>query len=692
MKRKLIYIALVLGGVFTSCDDFLTTESESRFVPDELFANESYIRNAMMGAYTSFGSSGLNSPVPYDLGIPGSDIEYGPEPYAVGGRYEISQLYPNNTVTISGAGQGSWNNLYASINRMNESLRTLENSPLYQEADKSKASMMTHYHGELITMRAVLYYELTRNWGDVPFFVAPPLSESEYVVTDRNIIQETLIEQLIAIESLMLDRSNVPENVERITKGFVQGMIARIALLRGGYSLRPAGYTGDGTVIQNDPKWGKMLRRNDWTEYYKIAHTYLKKVYDSGQYALITVDPRTPGDRFNNPFQYVFQQQMDLALSSESIFEISNRQNGGNSEWGFAFGRISNTVGSGYPAQSYGQVRFTPAFYYGSYDPADQRRDVTITMVGQNGFGGEVLYEIANKGSGHVKGGLGLNKWDVSRMAKPITAMRRSGINNCYMRMGDIQLLLAECEATLAQAGEGGYSLATAIEYMRPIRQRAFQANGAATVQAKVTDYLAALTTADQVVEAVRNERMWELAGEGYRKHDLIRWGIYADKIVAARTEWSRLIKEVQAKGYASFENGNELPDYIYFKYVQKEDLPAGFIKLTATCTVPDDGSELHALSFPGWRGNYDGWGDGANNPVHAAVKGLFKRLDATPEGYIRHVWASGWYPTFDWADFFAGYSDADYASNKPPRYLVPIPLTTVNKTEIRNEYDFPSE
>jgi hypothetical protein len=690
MKRKIIYIALALGGLFTSCDDFLTTESESRFVPEELFDNEEYLRSAIMGAYTSFRGAGFQLGIPYDLLIPGSDIEYGPEPYAAGGRYEYSHLYPNNTVTITG---GPWNGLFGAVNRMNESIQTLENAALYQEADKTKASMITHYYGELITMRAVLYYELTRLYGDVPFFLAPPLSESEYVLENRDLIQETLIEQLIAIEPLMLDRASVPENVERITKGFVQGMIARIALLRGGYSLRPVDYSGDGTVIQSDGTWGKMVRRTDWKDYYKIAHTYLKKVYDSGQYALITADPRTPTERYNNPFQYIFQQQMDLVLSSESIFEISDPQNVGNSEWGYAFGRFSTTTAAGYPGKAYGQVRFTPAFYYGSYDPVDQRRDVTITALGNNAAGGEVLCEIQNKGSGQVKGGLCLNKWDYSRMSAPLTASRKSGINNCYMRMADIQLLLAECEAVLTQAGEGGYTLSAAIEYMRPIRQRAFQAAGTAAVQAKVTDYLSALSSADEVVEAVRNERMWELAGEGYRKFDLIRWGIYADKIVEARTEWNRLVADVASQGYAAFDNGNVIPDYIYVKYVPKANLPAGFSMLTTTCTVPDDGSELRALSYPGWRGNYAGWNESlARNQVNAAVKGLFERLTDTPAGYTRITWAAGWIPTFQWADFMNGYSDADYAANKPPRYMIPIPVTTINKTEIRNSYGFPNE
>ncbi len=61
---------------------------------------------------------------------------------------------------------------------------------------------------------------------------------------------------------------------ERITKGVVKGLRARIALFRGGYSLRQD---------------GQMKRRADYLNYYQIARDECNDIITSGQH---TLNPR----------------------------------------------------------------------------------------------------------------------------------------------------------------------------------------------------------------------------------------------------------------------------------------------------------------------------------------------------------------------------------------------------------------
>ena len=140
------------------------------------------------------------------------------------------------------------------------------------------------------------------------------------------------------------------------------------------------------TVDANNAFYG---RRTDYEKFYEIAERYLQNCVDNpGTAALYTVDPRAAGSNgqaFGNPYQYVFQQNDNLVLSSESIYEIPETR-GVQTERPYAFGRPSSAGGSNnYPCKNYGQSRFHPTYYYGDFDPNDMRRDVTCTVTGTDG-------------------------------------------------------------------------------------------------------------------------------------------------------------------------------------------------------------------------------------------------------------------------------------------------------------------
>ena len=128
--------------------------------------------------------------------------------------------------------------------------------------------------------------------------------------------------------------------------------------------------------------------------------------------------------------------EADATYADESIYEYPMQQGGGNDGRPYSFGRPSSGGGSNaYPCKSYGQGRINPAFYYGVFDPADKRRDVSVTVTGSTGKGFEKLIPLVpnSKADG---GGLSLSKWDENRQTRPwVEAQRKSGINGPYMRM-----------------------------------------------------------------------------------------------------------------------------------------------------------------------------------------------------------------------------------------------------------------
>ena len=107
-----------------------------------------------------------------------------------------------------------------------------------------------------------------------------------------------------------------------MTRTYVQGLIARMALMEGGYQTRRSDFGNDyykdldGNVLSFE-KAGETSatqcfygRRTDWEKFYKIAETYLTSaVNNSGTTALQVNDPRSSDKKtFGNPYQYVFQQ------------------------------------------------------------------------------------------------------------------------------------------------------------------------------------------------------------------------------------------------------------------------------------------------------------------------------------------------------------------------------------------------
>ena len=76
-------------------------------------------------------------------------------------------------------------------------------------------------YGEVKTLRAMLYLDLIRTWGDVVFVTKPTEATDDFFslgTTDRNVILEYLIDDLIAVEPMMkyavdLDYANIAKRL-----------------------------------------------------------------------------------------------------------------------------------------------------------------------------------------------------------------------------------------------------------------------------------------------------------------------------------------------------------------------------------------------------------------------------------------------------------------------------------------------
>ena len=172
-----------------------------------------------------------------------------------------------------------FNQLFQGIEYANICIDNIPKMDLYSNGTDQQKKQLQRMYGEALTLRAQFYFEAIRNWGDLPAHFSPASALALTIPFPKRVDRDTLYNQLLSdlkmAEDLVPWRNDLgtigdaPD--ERITKGTVKGLRARIALFRGGYSLR-----SDGT----------LKRDADYQTYYQIARDECNDIITSGQHAL----------------------------------------------------------------------------------------------------------------------------------------------------------------------------------------------------------------------------------------------------------------------------------------------------------------------------------------------------------------------------------------------------------------------
>jgi hypothetical protein len=511
---KYILVVLVAIAPLYSCQDYLTVNPVTEFGPDYVFGNVENATRAVLGVYSTLGGDAVygirvSMYYPYD-----NDEMMGQGPATVDNeRRDLAHynVQPSNTQL-----SGPFNQLFSGVERANICIYYIPKMAGYDGDAELK-----RLHGEALTLRAVLYQELIRNWGDVPAQFEPSSFVSDLFLpkTDRDEIYTQILSDLETAEALVPWRTEVTGSNERITQGYVHGLRARIALAAGGYSLR-----SDGT----------MQRPANYLEFYQIAKDEAKAVMDKGDHKL------------NPSFQAIFKDAIGAHTeepNGEILFEVGmsggNSANG-DSKLGYYNGPQWNVDVSGVGNAA---LSILPTTFY-SYDPADKRRDVTCAVYNLNQdltVVGRTLAQIAD--------GKFRRDWTANpSMVLSGPAVQYFGLNWPMMRYSDVLLMFAEADNELNGPTPEAY------EAINQVRRRGF--NKPITTPDATVD-LAGLSQAD-FFTALRKERMLELCGEGIRKYDLIRWNMLSQRLSEVKVEMTNLIN-----GVAPYNN---VPRVMYFQ------------------------------------------------------------------------------------------------------------------------------
>lgn len=258
---KLIIIAALAVMLLPSCKDFLNPDSISTFDTNYVFSNVDDARKGVNAIYYYFGVDGFRSRLSNNM-TGNTDIERSSGWTSSGDRYQIWDL---NALSTNGDLRQFWNAAYGAIRDANIAIEGLEASEALNSSDVLTNKTMHHMLGEAYTLRAYWYSMLVYYFGDVPNVRQAPKAGNDFFLPreDRNVILSQVITDMMNIEGSMLWADELPYGIEQANREYTLGMIARIALQRGGYYLTPD---------------LNMERQADYQQYYQIAKEYTEKL------------------------------------------------------------------------------------------------------------------------------------------------------------------------------------------------------------------------------------------------------------------------------------------------------------------------------------------------------------------------------------------------------------------------------
>ena len=556
MNMKNNYIALTLAGglLVSSCSDFLDQTSPSELTGSTVYESTYYAGLAVNKVYGDLGQDATYSQYIPIVWSTNSDCEL------------VDGLGSDATNTSSDRGNMNynsnpgwaniaklWDAMYGIIENANLAIEGINGSPLLT-AGGSDQTTMERYKGEALTLRAMVYLDLIRFFGDIPMKLEssrPDLSNAYLGKTDRDVILDTLIVDLKqAVELLPWAGEVSTYTTEHVTKGYAHALLANVALTRAGWAIREQAKEGYETADYSDPTY--PTQRCDAAkrkEMYELALTHLSAIIREGRHQL--------NPSFENEWYLLNQRVLDETYR-ENIFEIPMGL-GVTGELGYTIGVRINGPSAYYGAKgnSSGKQKLT-APYFWSFQENDQRRDVTCCNLQLKESSGVLKEEIL----GNTPFAIYCGKWDIRKMNEEWrqtalatgNAKWMSGINCVRMRYSQVLLMYAEVMNELVGA-DGNYTGdagMTARQALAEVHCRAFDANHKAAAQA----YVDGISSAD-FFDAIVDENAWELAGEGFRKFDLIRWNLLAEKINEFKADYVTQMQD-EVNGY---------PEKIYFNY-----------------------------------------------------------------------------------------------------------------------------
>lgn len=500
MKRiyNILFTAAITLACAVSCN-FLEVPLESSVATSNYYKSTKDFDMSLVGVYNTlliandadgmdirFGTYFSGFMV---LGRCGTDEMFAA--YGGKGEMELSRYtYTENCLFLA----KTWSAMYRGIQRANVIINRLE--PKTDLNGKEKDRIL----GESYFLRAFFYFHLVRLFENVPLVTSETIDPSKLDVTVKpcSEVYSLIVNDLKKAKEL-LPNTNTGGRPCRLTAA---AMLGKVYLQMSGKPLE------DATAAS-------------------LAEAELKEVIDSDRFALV--------DDFFSQFDGKHEH------GPEYIWDIEFT-NDGTTKYGGQVGTMEGMPTDG-DNLYWVQLRTSREFYE-TFDPNDKRRDCVARFVfihndegllepkyydsSEHPDDGTDYYYFAYKfrhGLTKEERGAGWANW-----ANPI--------NFPIIRYSDVLLMYAEAQLR----GKGAVD-SEAREYVNQVRRRGFGKTGDAIKTPSPTIDLSTVTLDDLL-----DERSFELAFEGHRWYDLVRFGKLEEKVKTLSRYQTTTVLTSQAK------------------------------------------------------------------------------------------------------------------------------------------------
>lgn len=530
-KYKTIALGALIATGFASCE--LTEKPTSYYEKDTYFQTADQAKMSVVGIYDCLATN--NHYGQFEMAMPASDDTY----YIQGTgtdntRRDIAHYMVKSTNTWIA---DLWKYKYMGIDRANFAIEGIENMAGYEE-DTSLKELVA----QAKFLRAFLAFDLVKYRGDVPFktdYTAGYESAFNGRIS-REEIYDYIIEDLdFAKENLQKGSASLSPEIP--SQGAAHAMLMRVYLQRAGYSLQQDGSLNRPADDKRKAYFDAVIA--EWT-------AFQNKGYHNFH----------PGG-----YLKLFQGYSGGVLNSmENLWEIAFNPTGSgykdnSGTWATYNGPAVEAPGKGAPAESMGRAnaffRVLPV-WKDFFEANDERRDVMVCTYQYKWDADKKAHKLVeNKKLTDWYPG----KWRREWMPKGFVDPNNTGVNYCPLRYADVVLMAAEAYNEIGNTPEAWRLLNEVRHRAGATETNSLQAYKAAQPNLYELPYFNSGDEADNFRTALYWERGFELAFEGQRKYDLLRWGILGDALKLFQSKMDKSLKGKYVAGDKFIKGKHEL-------------------------------------------------------------------------------------------------------------------------------------
>ena len=490
--KKIFYLLIALLITTASCKDVLNISDLNSLDENEVWKDANLVNAYLANIYPVFGN--------WNASADNNSEQL------------IGINFPLDAVTVNNASYKSWD--YTTIRKINTALVKIEESSGLSENDKKD------FRGQLLFLRAYMYFNMVRNHGGVPYITKPQDLENDDLNTPRNTSKECFeymvkdLDESIGLLPATIEKSS--SNYGKVDGNFAVAFKAKVLLYKASPQFNPSNpfgntYWNEAHVV-NKAAYDRLLANGYGLvdDYYNIAlqekgkevvfaviNTFPNKVaaYDYGvrpgsesrgaawavpTWEFVKTFPMLDGKQYNDPTSAYFKTD-DQFL--QSYWENRDPRFEKSVVWNGKIYEVSGKAGK----RQYTAVGVAADLDNFGTNPAAQTPSENL-----NRYSGFFILKNSK---------LSLKQTEVET---------QYDVDYIVMRFAEVMLNYAE---TANETGD----LTTALNILKQIRQRAGILAGANG------NYGVAATTKEQMRDAILHERNIELCFEGHRFWDLRR-------------------------------------------------------------------------------------------------------------------------------------------------------------------------